>query len=80
MRLEELLYEPMTEPDLLFVLQVPAEVSRQRKPEEDPSKVEERAREILEVDWRATGAVVLDASRPAEEVAGELKRRLWQRL
>ena len=80
MRLEERLYAPMTEPDLLFVLQVPAEVSRRRKPEEDPWKVEERAREILEVDWRATGAVVLDASRPAEEVAGELKRRLWQRL
>lgn len=80
MRLEEHLYAPMAEPDLLFVLQVPAEVSRRRKPEENPAKVEERAREILDTDWRSTRAIVLDATRPADEVAGELKRRLWQRL
>ncbi len=80
MRREERCYAPMREPDLLFVLQVPDAVARARKPEEDPAKVRERSREILGVDWSATRALVLDASRPAAEVAAELKRHVWQRL
>jgi len=79
-RREEHYYEPFTPPDVLFVLQIAAEVARDRKPEDDPDRVIRRSREILAIDWSGTGAIVLDASRPAAEIAAEIKQRIWREI
>ncbi len=79
-RRENLYYEPFTGPDLLFVLQVPEQVARSRKPEDDAERVTRRAREMFEIDWEGTGAVVLDATRPAAEISREMKRHIWSAL
>jgi thymidylate kinase len=79
-RREEHYYEPFVAPDLLFVLQIDADVARNRKPEDDPERVTRRSREILGIDWSETGAIVLDASRPAAEIAAEIKQRIWREI
>ena len=77
---EEHYYTPFTPPDVLFVLQIAADVARDRKPEDDPQRVTSRSREILGIDWSGTGAIVLDASRPAAEIAAEIKQRIWREI
>ena len=79
-RREEHYYTPFTPPDVLFVLQIAADVARDRKPEDDPQRVTSRSREILGIDWSGTGAIVLDASRPAAEIAAEIKQRIWREI
>ena len=79
-RTEERLYEGFSRPDLLFVLQLSPELSLERKREDDPVRVARWARVVQDADWSATGAIVLDASRPAAEIAAELKRQIWQRI
>jgi thymidylate kinase len=79
-RREEHYYEPFVAPDLLFVLQIDEDVARNRKPEDDPERVTRRSREILGIDWSGTGAIVLDASRPAAEIAAEIKQRIWREI
>jgi thymidylate kinase len=77
---EEHYYEPFRPPDLLFVLQIAAEVARERKPEDDPDRVTRRSREILGIEWSGTGATVLDAARPAAQIASEIKQRIWREI
>lgn len=76
-RREEHCYAPFDPPDVLVVLRIATEVALARKPEDDPDRVILRSREILAIDWEGTGAIVLDASRSAEEIAAEIKQRLW---
>jgi thymidylate kinase len=79
-RREEQYYAPFTPPDLLFVLQIAADVALARKPEDNPERVASRSREILGIDWYDTGAIILDASRPAAEIAAEIKQRIWREI
>ena len=78
--LEERIYRTIERPDLLFVLQLPPELSLARKPEDNPDRVARGSRELLDFDWSLTNAIVLDASRPAADIAGELKRQIWHRI
>ena len=77
---EEKLYDTFERPDLLFVLQLPADISLTRKPEDNPERVSRWAHEVLETDWSSSGAVVLDATRSAAEIAAEMKRHIWRRI
>ena len=79
-RTEEQIYETFARPDLMFVLQLPAEISLTRKPEDNPERVSRWAHEILDTDWSPSGAVVLDATRSAAEIAAEMKRHIWRRI
>jgi thymidylate kinase len=79
-RLERRYYARIGRPDLLLVLRVEPEVALRRRPEDPESRVRERAQEILEVDWRATGAHVFDANRPMAELHRELKSWIWKQL
>ena len=80
MRLEERAYGVLSPPDVLVVLQIPEQLALDRKPEDQPERVRTRSREILGIDWSSTGAIVLDASLPAAEVAAEMKRQIWREL
>ncbi len=79
-RREERSYESFSPPEALFVLQLPAHISLARKPEDNPERVARGSREILAADWSATGAIVLDASRPAADIAAEMKRHIWREI
>jgi thymidylate kinase len=79
-RLEDRYYTAMGAPDLLVVLRVEPDVAVQRRPGDPARRVRQRAREILEVDWRAAGARVFDANRPMTEFHRELKSWLRSRL
>ncbi|MGW8281870.1 MAG: hypothetical protein ACWGON_01110, partial [Gemmatimonadota bacterium] len=79
-RREEHYYAPFDPPDVLFVLRISTEAALDRKPEDDPERVILRSREILAIDWSGTDAIVLDASRSAEEIAAEIKQRLWSEI
>jgi thymidylate kinase len=79
-RTEERLYARFSRPDIMFVLQLPAEISLSRKQEDDPVRVARGAREVLAADWSTSGAILLDATRPAAEIAAEMKRHIWHRI
>lgn len=79
-RREEHYYAPFARPDLLFVLQIATDIALARKPEDKPERVATRSREILGIDWSGTGAVVLDAARPAADIAAEIKQRIWREI
>jgi thymidylate kinase len=79
-RLEERYYAAIGAPDLLAVLSVEPDRAVQRCPGDPARRVRQRAREILEVDWSATGARVFDANRPMTELHRELRSWLGSRL
>lgn len=76
-RREHRYYERILPPDILAVLRVRPEVAVRRKPEENAAKVFARNDEIWNADWRGTRARVIDATRSAAEVLGELKSLVW---
>ena len=73
-------YDRILLPDALVVLRLDPELAVLRKPEEPAEYVRARGRIIWETDWSATGAYVVDASRPLEEVIGGLKAIVWSLL
>jgi thymidylate kinase len=68
------------EPDLVLVLDAPAEVMFARKGEQTVEELDRRRRTYLEVSARHPAAAVIDAARPAEDVLGEAQRALWSAL
>ncbi len=80
LRLEKRYYAAIRSPDLLLILNVRPELALQRRPEDPPERIRQRAREIREVDWNASGALVVDADRPMNDVHRELKSWIWARL
>ena len=80
MRHEERSYSTISPPDLLVVLQIPAQLALDRKPEDQTERVRQRSKEILGIDWSSTGAIVLDAVRPAAEIAAEMKQHIWREI
>jgi thymidylate kinase len=79
-RLEEKYHRSIAPPELLVVLRVDPDIAVSRKHEERPDSVRRRGAEIWNIDWRAAGARVIDASQPTEAVVRELKTLVWSAL
>jgi hypothetical protein len=79
-RLEKRYYRHIMMPDLLIVLRADPEISVRRKTDEPPDSVRTRATEIWNLDWHATPAYVIDASRAKTEVLSDLKALIWSAL
>jgi thymidylate kinase len=65
-------------PAAAFFLDVPAEVARARKPEQYLTPELAIMRERYQRHAGEAGAVVLDGTRPIEDVAAEIARRTWR--
>jgi thymidylate kinase len=74
-------YARIRPPDVLIVLRVDPEVAVLRVTGGDePGFVRDRNAEILRVDWSETSAVVIDATRPLQEVRSLIRGAVWSRL
>jgi thymidylate kinase len=63
-------------PDRVFVLDVPGELAFRRKRESEPAKLEAEGAGYRALAERV-GAELVDAERPAAEVAADLTARIW---
>jgi thymidylate kinase len=80
-RLEARYYERIGRPDVLVVLRVHPDVAAERKRgTDDEDMVRLRSEEISRVDWSDSGAVLVDADRPKDDVLNEIKSAVWSRL
>ena len=70
-------YERILPPDLLIVLRVDPEVAVERRHDEDVDFVRRRAQEVWDNDWSSQNTVVIDASKPLQEVLGEVRAVVW---
>jgi len=70
-------YDEILPPDLMLVMSVDPEVAVGRRPEQDAAFVRVRNREIRSVDWSKIPVIVIDASRPHDEVVGEVCSVVW---
>ena len=78
---EQRAYASIAPPDLLLVLRVDPDTAVARKVGVDPADfVRPRSAEVFTADWNATGAVVLDASRPAADVLADARAAVWAGL
>jgi thymidylate kinase len=74
-------YRHVLDPDVLVVLRVHPDIAAERKRgEEDPAFVRPRVEEVWGLDWSDTHAVVVDASRPPDEVLTDIRSAIWSRL
>ena len=74
-------YDAIGRPDLLLVLRVDPDTAVHRKRGEDPAEfVRPRSAEVFGIDWRNTGAVLLDAGRPAGAVLADAQAAIWANL
>lgn len=73
-------YQKIMKPDLLIVLKVDPEIAVQRKTTESENHVRQRSQELWEADWERSGAYVVDASQPAEQVLAQLQSIVWANL
>lgn len=72
-------YAAFTRPDVLAVLRVDPEVAVRRKTDEEEHYVRRRSTEVWNATWDGS-TVVVDASRPAEDVLQDLRAAVWERL
>ncbi len=79
-KLEEGYYHRILQPDLLAVLRVHPDIAVQRKTDEEPASVHRRSSEIWALDWKDSGAFVIDSSQPKAVVLATLKVLTWQRV
>ena len=80
-RAERARYAAIGRPDVLLVLRVDPDTAVHRKRGVDPAEfVRLRSAEVFAVDWRNTGAVLLDAARPAEDVLADARAAIWANL
>lgn len=79
-RLEDRYHALVAMPDLVFVLLLEPEEAVRRKTDEPADYVRKRSTEIWETDWDVEDVHVIDASRPPEVVAAEMKQILWDWL
>lgn len=67
-------------PDLVLVLDAPGEVLHARKPEHPLAELEEQRRHYRRLGEGLDRAVVVDASREADEVRREVESLIWEAL
>ncbi len=79
-RREQKYHRSIAAPELLVVLRLDPEIAVSRKHEERPESVRTRGAEIWNIDWRAAGAHVIDASQSREAVARELRTLVWSTI
>lgn len=79
-RFEDRYHSRVAKPDLAFVLVLDPEEAVRRKTDEPADYVMERSTEIWETDWESEDVHVIDASRPREVVAAEIKQIIWDWL
>lgn len=79
-RLERRYHERIALPEVLAVLRIDPETAAGRKTDEPADYVKRRVAEVWEIDWEAVAVPVVDARRPKEEVASELKSLIWGAL
>jgi thymidylate kinase len=65
-------------PSLVLVLDLPAEVTARRRPEEDPAALAAVRADYLALAARLQQAVVLDADRPPDALRAAALDRIWQ--
>ena len=73
-------YRRILSPDLLVVLQIDPEIAVRRKTDEPAEYVRRRGHIVWAADWSATGAHVVDAAGPIDEVLARLKTVIWREL
>jgi thymidylate kinase len=73
-------YAQMLPPDILVVLRVSPDVAVTRRAGENADAVRHRATEVYKADWTGTGAIVVDASLPPEDVHGRVMNVVWAAL
>ena len=78
--LEGRYYTYILPPDILIVLSVPPAQAVSRRAGEDADAVWRRATEVYETDWIGTGAVVVDAALPPEQVHDQIMNVVWAAL
>lgn len=79
-KLEEKYYENILPPDFLIVLKVDPKIAVLRRTDEEADWVQNRCREVWELDWRQTSAHVIDAGQPKAVVLSQLKSLVWSKL
>lgn len=79
-RLEHRYHSLVALPDLAFVLRLDPEEAARRKTDEPYQYVLERSTEIWDTDWSGYDVHVIDAGRPPEAVAAEIKEIIWEAL
>jgi thymidylate kinase len=79
-RAEQRIYDQIAPPDVLVVLRLDPEVAVARRSDEPSDYVRARNTEVRDADWTGTGAVVVDATRPRDEVLDAVRRAAWERL
>jgi thymidylate kinase len=77
---EEDFYQRIASPDLVIVLRVNPATALQRKPNDDPISVRERATEICQIDWTEMDVHVIDGEKSKDEVASQLESLVWSGL
>lgn len=65
-------------PNLVLVLDVPGEVMYTRKRERDPASLEADRRQLLALQHWVPHLYVVDGTRSADEVKGDVVNRLWE--
>jgi thymidylate kinase len=75
-RLEERYHASIAPPELLVALRLNPDIAAVRKTTEPAASVRERGAEIWNAEWGESARVV-DANRPPEVVAAELKELVW---
>jgi hypothetical protein len=77
---EAAIYRQIAPPDVLVVLRLDPEIAVSRRADEDAAYVRARNAEVHGADWTGTGAVVVDAALPREQVLASVKQAVWTGL
>ena len=76
-KLEEHYYQRISLPDLLIVLHVDPETAVKRKTDEIEKNVRSRSKEIWDINWADSAAIIIDASSSKNIVLGKVKELIW---
>jgi thymidylate kinase len=68
----------LNKPDLVILLDAPAEVLHQRKPELSLDETKRQRQAYLQLVHRLPNGILIDASRPADQVAHEISRSVLE--
>ena len=79
-KLERQYHQQIEPPEILIVLRIDPESAANRKTDEPSDYVRRRVAEVWGIDWESTSVPVIDARRPKEEVAAEIKALIWDSL
>ena len=79
-RLEERYHNRIATPELLILLRVDPETAVARKTDEPSDYVRRRATEVWNINWDDAGVHVIDATKPPDLVAAEVKSLIWSHL